>query len=646
MKTFGTVERTGNREWHVKAQPDIAIRIKQVFTRAAYAPRGEIRVHDTTEAARDLEWILGRWPMELTEEDQAYLTARADEDRDREHDVLEILAGNHSVETTRMPAREPRPAQIVAADLGLTTGGTMCTDDVGAGKTMTSLLLLRAADALPALVVVKSNTPLQWVGEIQEVWPDLSVHVLKKGTPYKLTKNGRDPDIIVTNYSKLRGWGDHLAGKIKTVIFDEVQELRRPGSAKYSAAGQIAGPASYRFGISNTPVHNYGDELFHEIEILNPGALGTWPEFIKEWCSGTTSTGRHIVADPKALGAWMRDKGILISRTLEEMGLAPPHKAVSIPYQVDTDLEEFDRMSASAVDLARLIVARNAPKKEVWRASGQYEGQMRQATGLAKAEMVAQFVRMIVESHGPVVLFGWHRAVYDRWLALLADLNPLMITGSETPARKHKNKMSFINGESRVLIVSLASGDGMDGMQGICDRVVFGELDWSPSVHKQAIGRLYRPGQQKQVFAYFLYTAVGSDPRMMDVLDVKRLQNDQVVNPDEELFTPATNGASRIRELAEEFLASRSEKEPTDPTETDLNKLRGEAFHAFEVLCGLLNDIENAGGDVNWELPVTEYRAEYSSASWEIKTVQAYMAATGISESELDHHFNGESEAA
>lgn len=558
MKTFGSITFDPQYNyWHVMAQPDVAIRLKQVFSRAVYAPRGEIRLNDTTDVARDLEWVMLRWPLEISHIDQAYLTERADADRQREHEVLEILAGAHAVAEARTPARKPRPAQLQAADLGLTVRGTMCTDELGGGKTMTSLLLLRAADSLPALVVVKSNTPLQWVDEIREVWPDLNVHVLKKGSPYKLSKGGRAPDIIITNYAKIRGWGDHFAGEIKTIIFDEAQELRRPGSAKYTAAQQIAAQAKYRFGITNTPVHNYGDELFHEFDVLNPGALGTWGEFTKEWCRGTTRMGRHIVADPKALGIWMRDKGLLISRTLEEMGLAPPHEPVSIPYSIDTDHEEFDSLTADAVDLARLIVTKNAPRKEIWRASGQYDLQIRQATGIAKSQTVAGFVRMIVESHGPVVLFGWHRAVYDRWLEALKDFNPLMVTGSESPNQKHRNKMSFIAGESKVLIVSLASGDGMDGLQGVCDRVVFGELDWSPSVHKQAIGRLHRPGQETQVFAYFLHTAVGSDPRMMDVLEVKRQQNDPVVNPEEKLFKPAVDASSRIRELAEDFLAAR-----------------------------------------------------------------------------------------
>lgn len=563
MKTFGSLTYRSTNSvtggyWDLKAQPDVAMRLKRFFPRTRFAPRGAMTLDDTLEVARDLEWIMLRWPLEISAEDREHLVKRADADRDREETVLKILDGRFATKSAREPLRTPRPEQLQAADLGLTSGGTICTDELGGGKTMTSLMLLRAADSLPALCVVQNNVVEQWAEEIRAVWPELHVAILKKGAPYPLAKNGRSPDIIITNYAKLRGWGDHLAGEIQTVIFDEVQELRRAESAKYSAAWQIASKARYRFGLSNTPVHNYGDELWYEFQVINEGKLGSFAEFTKEWCKSTGGAGnRYIVQDPRALGTWLRDNGLMIGRSLEEMGIAPRKPAVPIPVPIDTDEDEFERMSADVIDLAQLLVSRDAPTKAVWRASGDFDRQLRQATGLAKAGAVANFVRMIVESQGPVLLFGWHRAVYDRWCEQLAEFNPLLITGSESAQQKHRNKMAFINGESKVLIISLWSGGGMDGLQHASSRVVFGELDWSPAIHKQAIGRLHRPGQKHEVQAYYLHSTVGSDPRMMGIHSVKRQQNDLVVNPDQDLFTPAADPAPRIRQLAGDFLRSR-----------------------------------------------------------------------------------------
>ena len=65
-------------------------------------------------------------------------------------------------------------------------------------------------------------------------------------------------------------------------------------------------------------------------------------------------------------------------------------------------------------------------------------------------------------------------------------------------------------GRSRVLIMSLRSGAGIDGRQDVVSTLVFGELDWSPGPHKQAIRRARRPGQPKRCRAYFGTT----DPRI------------------------------------------------------------------------------------------------------------------------------------
>jgi hypothetical protein len=65
---------------------------------------------------------------------------------------------------------------------------------------------------------------------------------------------------------------------------------------------------------------------------------------------------------------------------------------------------------------------------------------MRRATGLAKAPYVADFVRLLLESEPKVVLFGWHRDVYEIWLDRLADLNPSLYTGSESSGSAQKER--------------------------------------------------------------------------------------------------------------------------------------------------------------------------------------------------------------
>ena len=96
------------------------------------------------------------------------------------------------------------------------------------------------------------------------------------------------------NYAKLAKWQHDLKGVVRTVIFDEVQELRREESERYKAAATIAGAATYRVGLSGTPIYNYGGEIHNVIDVLRPGALGSRQEFAREWCH----TLRHGHQEP------------------------------------------------------------------------------------------------------------------------------------------------------------------------------------------------------------------------------------------------------------------------------------------------------------------------------------------------------------
>src|SRR3990167_5253743 len=164
---------------------------------------------------------------------------------------------------------------------------------------------------------------------------------------------------------------------------------------------------------------------------------------------------------------------------------------------------------------------------------------------------------LIEESGEPFILAGWHRAVYDLWLEQLEGLRPAMYTGTETPARKAQEAERFISGDTPVLILSLRSGAGLDGLQGRCHRVTFGELDWSPAVHQQVIGRLYRDGQTEPVFAYFLVAEHGSDPVVSDVLGLKREQHIGVLDPGHPVVVEKTVDPEHVKKLARAYLRSK-----------------------------------------------------------------------------------------
>ncbi len=575
VKTYGTyrlmppIPASDNRPyWVITAQPHVMARLKRIFPRVLQARAGGFVLSDTTEAARDLEWVIQRWALiPMTDESALHLAKRAEEHRAAHEMLVRILEGERPDYGWRQPVIPARDYQIVAADLVHATGRLLLGDDVGLGKTLSGALVLRNPDALPAVVVTLTHLPRQWQREIAKFMPWLLTHVVTAGTPYDPTQKyvgrgrarrpvcDRDPDVLIMSYSKLAGWGDHVAGKANTAIFDEMQELRHPGTNKWVGAARLAHGARYRMGLTATPIYNYGDEIHNVVSLLDSDALGSREEFLREWCRDEYSGGRvkSKVQDPKALGVYLRDEGLLLRRTRAEVGRELP-ETIPVEQNVDVDPDVLDKLTGDAVAMAQLVLDKAADREDRWRAAGQLDMRMRHATGVAKAPFVAEFCRLLLESEPCLVLWGWHRDVYDIWLDRLAAFNPVLYTGTESPTQKETNAEAFKTGKARVLIMSLRSGAGLDGLQETCRVGVFGELDWSPMVHLQAGGRLARDGQTDPVVLYYLVSDEGADPPIAEVLDLKRQQSEPIMDPDGALFTTTEATYDRTAMLAREVL--------------------------------------------------------------------------------------------
>ena len=533
------------------AESHVAIRLRRVFQRAANE-YGIIRLTDTEEVCRDLVWFMERFPMKVDFED--YLYRRADDFDKRTASYVKILEGKIRPKDFNLavPLRE---YQAVAASLAFTSRGLLVADDVGLGKTAVSIGLLTRRGTLPALVVTLTHLPYQWVNEIKKFAPELSTHIIKSGKLYDIETEGIMPDVTIINYHKLSSWAETLSPVIKTVVYDECQELRRDKSYKASAAKHISMNTDFRLGLSATPIYNYGGEMYSVIDKLRPGELGSWSEFVTEWCVGSYDKTR--VRDPKAFGSYLREQGIMIRRTRAEVGreLPPVQK---VPHHVESDEKALDAVSNDLAELARLVINNEAKPFERMKASSDLDYRLRQVTGIAKAPYVADFVRLILETGEKVVLYGWHREVYRIWQEKLRQYNPVLYTGTEGPKAKRLAFEEFTNGDSKVLLISLRAGAGLDGLQTAAHIAVFGELDWSPGVHEQNEGRLARDGQPLPVVAYYLIANDGSDPVVADTLGLKRSQIHGIRDPEKELLEQQKDQEA-IRKMATEYLRQRGE---------------------------------------------------------------------------------------
>lgn len=551
MRAYGSITLKDG-VWRVDAEPHVMLRMRRVFGKIAKRQSGTLRFPDTPENCRELHWFAQRYPMDVDPE--AALEAGATQHRESIQRLEDLIGGAY--EPTEFNLAVPaRQYQMQAAAAYLEQGHLLLADDVGLGKTAAAICSFLDPRTLPAAVVCLAHLPGQWFREIKKFAPDLLVHLVKKTEPYPLpTLLGRGPDVLVLSYHKLHGWAEVLAKHCRSVVFDECQELRRDESAKYDAAQHIAQHVPFKLGLSATPVYNYGSEIYNVLNILKPDALGTREEFSHEW--NVDVEGR--IKEPKALGTYLRESFHMLRRTRQDVKRELPG-VIRIPQVIESDAKALDSVKPAARELAKVLLARTQEfRGQKMQAAEQLSNLLRQSTGISKAPYVADFVRLLVESGEKVVLAGWHRAVYAIWESKLADLRPAFYTGTETAAHKASSVARFTdpkhNDPTSVFIISLRSGAGLDGLQNACRTVVVGELDWSPGVIDQLIGRVARDGQPDPVTAYFLLSEDGSDPVMSETLGLKREQAEGIRNPTQDISDQLDTSGDNARRLAEDYL--------------------------------------------------------------------------------------------
>lgn len=553
---YGNLKANG-AHWEISnLPPHVAIRFKHLFPKVPKNSAGPFRLPMDDITCADLSWFTSRYPLSCSAADSAALFQGASAFEKKHADLERILLPDYKPDKSYKVRRgqKVRPYQAQAIELLRIRKRLLLGDEGGLGKSYVAAAFAASTpEALPAAVVCDPHMQTQWSDKIAE-FTTLKTHIIKKGSPYNLPR----ADVYIFRVSQIAKWIDFFGTKFfKSVIFDEPQSLRTGiETAKGAAAFELQKHAEFVIGLTATPIYNYGVEMWNVLRFVDETVLGDYADFSREW----VDHNGHI-KDPKALGSYLREQKVLLRRLKADVGLQLPKVSRPVRY-VESDGKAVESIEALARQLA--IKATTGSFIERGQASRDLDLMVRQATGIGKARAVAQFVKLLVASGEPVLLFGWHRAVYDIWLEELAELRPAMYTGSETHTKKCAEKARFMSGDTDVMIMSLRSTAGVDDLQHRCSVIVIGELDWSPGVHQQIIWRVDRDGQKNPVMAFFLVCNDGSDPAMMDINGIKASEATMIVDPDLGIQRIDTD-ESGLRKLIEQYLRKADAQAQSEP---------------------------------------------------------------------------------
>lgn len=495
----------------------------------------EAIIPDRPECVEKLRWMLERYPLEVRSKSAWVRSSSRPPPPEPPRPAL----------SPSIPGEQFRGELLEFQKLGLdflikSNGNALLADEMGLGKTVQSLAYVATEKrAFPVLVVAPLVTLNNWQREIHRflkkrsrngrIMPDdhPSVTIIRTGRRRDLERS----DFYLVNYELLhKRREDIAAAKIRTIICDEVHNLRSVRTQKYEALRYLASrpSVSRRLGLSGTPIYNRGAEIWSITDILKPGMLGSFEEFCEYFCY-VNDRGRAVVLEKRREGLRRQLQDHIMLRRKKSDVLHELKEKVRYREVIDADTGYYNRELERI--WKRMEEEQREAKTEFFR-SASYRRAIqseRVAAGMAKVPHVIGFVRNIMEIEESVVVFCHHRAIHAMLRESLREFEPSSIIGGQSDAARQEGIDAFQRGDSKMMIAGLRAGSlGINLNR--ARYVVFAELDWSPAIHRQAEDRLHRIGQKETVFAYYLIGNGTLDDRVADVLVDKGHEIDGILD--------------------------------------------------------------------------------------------------------------------
>ena len=476
--------------------------------------------------------------------------------------------------------------------------GGILADDMGLGKTVQALALLahaieehRAASEraakrgesvepfAPFLVVAPTSVIANWAAEAERFLPEAKVVTITETTAGKtpLAERIAGAHLVLTSYTLLRMDEEAYTGYARTLgqavneftgeqsapegwgalLLDEAQFVKNTGTRAWSIARAM--PARTKIAMTGTPIENNLMELWALLAIVADGLFPSARAFRDLYARPAESGEDPAHAAATAARLRRRIRPLMLRRTKElvaaelpakndtrvNLPLAPGHRRI-----YDTHLQrERQKVLGLLEDMDKnrftifqsLTLLRRLALDAALIDPDAYAG-----VSSVKRDYLVQQLPDLLEKGHRVLVFSQFTGYLKSISARLAEegIGHLYLDGSTR--NRAEVIEAFTSGQEPVFLISLkAGGFGLNLTE--ADHVFIMDPWWNPAAEQQAVDRIHRIGQDKEVHVYRLVAEGTIEEKVMQLKESKAALFDAVVGEGE--FASAAVTAEDVREL-------------------------------------------------------------------------------------------------
>ena len=414
--------------------------------------------------------------------------------------------------------------------------GSCLADDMGLGKTLQVISVLTKIyfdDKIkkPSLVLCPSSLTQNWFKETLKFAPDMKVNLYSEIKENKSELD--DTQVLISSFASLRQNQEFFEKyDWEILVVDEAHNIKNPQAKQSQAIKNIK--AQSRVALTATPVEKKLADLWAIFEFLNPSYLRSLQEFtyefsipVEKYRDKQKKSRLDYVIAPFFLRREKSDASFqenFVKKNICDYYLTPSptqeelYKNIYLKFldQV-TDLEGMERIRLIQKTFKELTLLANHPSL--------YDDNLKKDhLESAKLIKLLDLTQSVIDSGEKIVIFTQFRETAEFLKFSIEEaLNTqtLLYHGAINSKKKEEALNDFQNDESKqVLIITLkAGGTGLNLV--VANHLVHYDFSWNQAQEDQASDRIYRIGQEKDVYIHRLMLKGSFEQRFDELLKSK-----------------------------------------------------------------------------------------------------------------------------